>query len=109
MKYRVLAHSKDTGQKITLEFEARSKADAERRAKPHNVNIIRIEPAEALPAAGENPWTTLEPRRSLKLPWILLFLALAGGAIYYFSPTIRAKFADFHPPTISRPAATTAE
>jgi hypothetical protein len=108
MKYRVLAHSKDTGQKITLEFEAQSKADAERRAKPHNVNIIRIEPAEGAPAAGEKQWITLKPRRSLRFPWTIAFLAIAAGSIYYFWPTIHAMFANYHPPTISRPAPTTA-
>ena len=105
MKYRVLAHSKDTGQKLTLEFEAASKADAERKAKPHNVNIIRIEPAEPLPATEEKQWTTIKPRRHFKFPWLLLFLALAAAAIYYFWPVIQSQLSNLHAPTTSRPAA----
>lgn len=109
MKYRVLAHSKDTGQKITLEFDAQSKADAERRAKPHNVNIIRVEPAESATNRDEKQWTTLEPHRSFKFPWAIFLLIVAGATIYYFWPTIHAMFANFHPPSVSRPATTPAE
>jgi hypothetical protein len=108
MKYRILAHSKDTGQKITLELEAQSKADAERKAKPHNVNIIRIEPADpSAPAAPE--WTSIQPRRHFKFPWFLFLLALIAAALYYFWPTISPLIPHFHPPTTSRPVAPTPE
>ena len=105
MKYRILAHSKDTGQKITLELDAQSKADAERKAKPHNVNIIRIEPADPADSVPEKQWTTLQPRRSFKFPVTLFFLLLIAGGLYYFWPVIRPLLPNFHAPATSRPAA----
>ncbi len=104
MKYRVIAHSKDTGQKIVLEFEAQSKADAERKAKPHNVNIIRVEPAEAVVEGEQKEWRTIEPRKTFRVPWLLLFLAAAGAAGYYFWPVIRGLVPAIHMPATSRPA-----
>ena len=104
MKYRVLAHSKDTGQKMVLEFEAQSKADAERKAKPHNVNIIRVEPAEAVVEGEQKEWRTIEQRRRFRIPWMLLILVALGVAGYYFWPEIRQLIGALHPPATTAPA-----
>ncbi len=109
MKYRVLAHSKDTGQKMVLEFEAQSKADAERKAKPHNVNIIRVEPAEATAEGEQQQWKTIKPRRTFRVPWLLLFVAAVAAGVYYFWPVIRGQIPAVHLPATSRPAPATAE
>jgi len=105
MKYRILAHSKDTGQRMTLELDAQSKADAERKATCQNLNIIRIEPAEA-PLAEPKEWTPVTPKRSFKLPWLLILLALLAGALYYFWPAIQSMIPNIQIHT-SRPTTTT--
>ena len=104
MKYRVIAHSKDTGQKMVLEFEAQSKADAERKAKPHNVNIIRVEPVEAVVEGEQKEWRTIEQRGGVRIPWMLLIVIGLGAGLYYFWPVIHGMIGTLHPAATSRPA-----
>ncbi len=97
MIYRVLAHSRDNGQRMTLELNAKSKADAERQAQRQNLQIIRIEAASPEDAPPEKEWTPVAPRRAFKIPWLLLFLLLATGAIYYFWPILSDLAHRFQP------------
>jgi hypothetical protein len=43
MKFRVIGSSKETGARMTLEFEAQSKAAAERKAQQAGMAVNRVE------------------------------------------------------------------
>ena len=43
MKYRVIGQNRDTGARATLEFEAESKAAAERKATQQGIVVNRVE------------------------------------------------------------------
>jgi uncharacterized membrane protein YcjF (UPF0283 family) len=43
MKYRVIGQNRDTGARMILEFEAESKAAAERKASQQGMSVNRVE------------------------------------------------------------------
>jgi hypothetical protein len=43
MLYKVSGSNKDTGARMTLEFQAESKAAAERKANQSGMNVLRVE------------------------------------------------------------------
>ena len=50
MKFRVIGSSKETGARMTLEFEALSKAAAERKAQQSGMAVNRVENLSELDA-----------------------------------------------------------
>ena len=98
MKFRVLGYSKENGAKVTMEFEASSKAEAERKAIKSHLEVIRVEPAAEAEAREAN-----QPRAAISQEAsrgggggsggrILLLLVLVGLAVaaWYFWPQIMA-------------------
>ena len=93
MKFKVMGHSRVTGQKMVLEMEALSKGDAEKKGKAQGLNITHIEVADADDASlrGEG-WRPTKVRRRPRLwLWILILVVLAVGG-YLVWPHLTAYF-----------------
>jgi glycine cleavage system H lipoate-binding protein len=87
MKFRVIGSSKETGARMTLEFEALSKAAAERKAQQAGMAVNRVEifrEPEDQPSA-----TDARPRGSGWFVKIVVLLAIAAAA--YFSLRYRPR------------------
>jgi hypothetical protein len=95
MKYRVIGSNKDTGARMTLEFECESRARAEQKAAQQGMQVNRIEDV----TNGEVDHA-LEPRSRRvvadtgpgKLPAFIkigLFVLAVGALVYYFWPKIQ--------------------
>lgn len=93
MKFKVMGHSKATGQKMVLEMEALSKGDAEKKARSQGLNITHIEQADADDAAiREGGWKPTKVRRRPRLwRWIILIVAL-GVLCWLVWPHLKAYF-----------------
>ena len=81
MKFRVIGSSKETGARMTLEFEALSKAQAERKAQQAGMAVSRVEIFSEL--GDEEP---VAPRRSSGMGLvvkILVVLVLAAAAYLF--------------------------
>jgi hypothetical protein len=80
MKFRVVGSSKETGARMTLEFEALSKAQAERKAHQAGMAVNRV---EIFSEIGEE-----EPavERRGGGGWLVKILALLviAGAVYFW-------------------------
>jgi hypothetical protein len=93
MKFRVVGQNRDTGARMALEFEAESKAAAERKAAQagmsvHHVNDITDGHAGGT-GAGVNP-AYRGPVRGARLPLvrIVLVLVILAAVAWYFWPQI---------------------
>jgi hypothetical protein len=86
MKFLVIGQNRDTGARMSLEFEAESKAAAERKATQQGMSVHRVQditdgyPPQATPAKQRSG--TARPRRG-RLPWFLLGIAL--GALVWWN------------------------
>src|SRR5262249_19114461 len=98
MKFKVTGSNRDTGARMTLEFEAESRAAAERKAIQQGMNVSHIqvmnfgdEQAEELPLRSTQRSQDV-PRAGIgaKLIAILIFLIVATGIVYFFWPKISA-------------------
>jgi hypothetical protein len=81
MKFRVVGSSKETGARMTLEFEALSKAQAERKAQQAGMAVNRV---EIFSDIGEDEAGV--DRRGVgkgRLIGIVLVLVIAG-AVYFW-------------------------
>jgi len=96
MKFRVIGHRRDNAARVTLEFEAQSKAEAERNAIKQGIEVVRVEVAQGdggTYAVGQARPEGAVQRSSGgggigKLLVLLLVLIAAGAAVYYFWPQI---------------------
>jgi hypothetical protein len=93
MKFKVTGTSKSTGARMILEFEAESKAQAERKALQQGMNVTRAENI----SDGEPPksYPTGADRRAKKgsaVGNIVALIVLAGivYGIWHFWPQIHA-------------------
>jgi uncharacterized protein HemX len=90
MKFKVIGSSRETGARMTLEFEAESKAAAERKATQSGMSVNRVEDiTDGYPAHATEP--RAGSRRGGgggKLKFLLLLILIAGAA-WYFWPQIR--------------------
>jgi hypothetical protein len=87
MKYQVIGQNRDTGARMTLEFEAESKAAAERKATTQGMSVHRVVDITDghPPTSYERPTPARRSGISLKLILILIILA---AVIWYFWPAI---------------------
>jgi hypothetical protein len=94
MKFRVVGQNRDTGARMALEFEAESKAAAERKAMQagmsvHHVNDITDGHADGT-GVGVNPaYRGPVKRAKLPLARIVLALAIIGVCLWFFWPHVR--------------------
>jgi hypothetical protein len=90
MKFRVIGSSRETGARMSLEFEAESKAAAERKATQSGMSVTRVEDiSDGYVAHASAPRTSR--RRGGgggKLTLLILIIILAAAA-WYFWPHIR--------------------
>jgi hypothetical protein len=102
MQFRVIGHRRDNAARVTLEFEAESKAAAERDALKQDIEIVRVELVQGgnppavpsqpppRPAVGTVRTHTPQPtRRRIPLAPLLLLLLAAAAAAWYFWPTLQ--------------------
>ena len=94
MKYVVTGQNRETGARMSLEFDAESKAAAERKAGQSGMSVHRV-----VDVTDGYPSTAAEPggvrRRSSgggasRFLLLLLLLIAAAAAAYYFLPQVRA-------------------
>jgi hypothetical protein len=88
MKFQVIGENRDSGARMTLEFEAESKAAAERKAINQNMRVHRvIDISDGVPSQSHEP----NPRAGNvyrsggggKIKMIILLLLLAA-VVWYF-------------------------
>src|SRR5262245_37389290 len=97
MKYRVTGSNRDTGARMVLEFEAESRAAAERKAIQSGMNVNHVQsvtdsedsPVESRPRSSQRGEPTAGSGPS-KLLAMLVFLIVAAGLVWLFYPKIRA-------------------
>jgi hypothetical protein len=80
MKFRVTGSNKDNGARMTLEFEADSKAAAERKATQSGMSVNRVENIEqSYPQADDQP-----VNRRKRGPRIFLILVILAVIFWWF-------------------------
>lgn len=96
MKYKVTGSNRDTGARMTLEFEANSKGEAERKAQQAGMNVNHaalVDGGEDGPmetsARGMKRSTGMHP--ILKL---LILIAIVALAYYFIWPLVRGTTAN---------------
>src|SRR5262249_17842295 len=95
-KFRVTGSNRDTGARMILEFEAESRAAAERKAIQSGMSVNHIQDItdredadDAQPRAthrGEESGSGVGP----KLIAMLIFLVVAAGIVWLFKDKIRS-------------------
>lgn len=95
MQFKVTGSNRDTGARMVLEFEAESRAAAERKAIQAGMNVNRIHEASEHDAEMERQAKRDahrgEPVEKSKLPWLitlLLVLAVIAAVVYFVWPKI---------------------
>ncbi len=86
MKFQVLGQNRESGARMTLEFEAESKAAAERKATLQGMSVHRVVDI----TDGHPPMSYTRPvmrRRGSKFKFLVIVIALAA-LIWYFWPAI---------------------
>ena len=91
MKYRVIGANRETAARMVLEFEAESKAAAERKATQAGMSVTRVEDVtDGYVAHATEPRTS--SRRGSgsggRFVFLLLLVAIAG-AVWYFWPKLQ--------------------
>lgn len=94
MKYRVIGASKDTGARQVMEFEAESKAAAERKALQSGMTVSSVQDitdghATHAIETGSTRRTAHGMHPVLKL---IILLAIVGAAAYFGMPYLRGMF-----------------
>jgi hypothetical protein len=86
MKFKVTGSNRDTGARMTLEFEADSKAAAERKASQSGMNVNRVENITDGYDTQSTTSTTRRSRGSRPGFFIrfLILVALIAAAIWWF-------------------------
>lgn len=88
MRYKVVGQNRDTGARMTLEFDAESKAAAERKATQSGMSVHHVaDVTDGHAGAGQsaNPdYRPVRPRSSGILKLFILAAVLAAIVIYYW-------------------------
>lgn len=93
MRYNVVGQNRDTGARMSLEFEAESKAAAERKAAGAGMSVHHVTDVTD-GHSGHNPGNNPAYRGPVKtssggLVKLLILLVILAAAAYFFWPTIR--------------------
>ena len=100
MKFKVTGQNKDSGSKMTLEIDAASKGEAQRRATSTGMYVTHVEPADHMSGesagelSGEGYYRKSNARRSsgpgiLRFVPMLLALAVLLVVAYFAWPFVR--------------------
>lgn len=89
MKYQIIGSNRETGARMMLEFEAESKAAAERKATQAGMSVSRvIDVSDGYPAySGEGRAGRRRSGGGGKLLLLLLLIVIAG-AVWLYWPKI---------------------
>src|ERR1700678_2487786 len=90
MKFQVIGSSRTTGARMMLEFEAESKAAAERKANQQGMAVNRvmdISDGYAGVASDPNPGAGRRRRKRGMLKYVILLIIVAV-VLYYFRASI---------------------
>jgi hypothetical protein len=89
MKFKVIGSSRETGARMTLEFEAESKAAAERKATHSGMSVNRVEDvSDGYVAHAMEARATTRRGGGGKLKF-LIFLIIVAASAWYFWPHLR--------------------
>lgn len=95
MQFKVTGTNRDTGARMVLEFEAESRAGAERKAIQQGMNVNRVQELSEHEAEMERQAKRDahrgEPLQKSKLPGLitlLLVLAIIAAVVYFVWPKI---------------------
>lgn len=96
MKYRVIGSNRDTGARMGLEFDAESKAAAERKARQSGMDVTRVEDITDAPLIHTYDSGSRRPARggagsggvARRLLLLIILLALIAAILHYW-PSIR--------------------
>lgn len=93
MKFVVVGQNRDTGARMSLEFEAESKAAAERKAAKTGMSVHHVtDVTDGHPATAGAPRAVRPVRRSRGgggLVGFLLLLLIVAAAAWYFWPQLQ--------------------
>ena len=98
MKFRVTGQNRDSGARMILEFEAESKAAAERKALTSGMSVNRVEDiTDGYPAKAHEPYSRSgrTGRRTASLLWILVLIVIIAAA-WTYRATIFARLGIHH-------------
>jgi len=87
MRYHVIGQNRDTGARMSLEFDAESKAAAERKAAQQGMSVHRVEDVtDGYPARSHapNPRAGRMRNRGSRLPLFIVGVAIGVLLWYYF-------------------------
>jgi hypothetical protein len=95
MKYRITGSNRETGARMTLEFDADSKAAAERKANKSGMEVNHVQnldQPDLEPRARSDRLTAGAPVGGVKAKLIsaIVFVLIAAGLVWIFLPKIRA-------------------
>ena len=93
MRYNVVGQNRDTGARMSLEFEAESKAAAERKATQAGISVDHLTDV-TVGHAGHIPGTNPAYRGPVKqrsggLIKLIVLLVILAAIAYFFWPQIR--------------------
>jgi hypothetical protein len=93
MRYNVVGQNRDTGARMSLEFEAESKAAAERKATQAGMSVHHVTDVTD-GHTGHTPSTNPGYRGPVKtrsggLVKLIVLLVIVAAIAYFFWPTIR--------------------
>jgi hypothetical protein len=88
MKYRITGQNRQTGARMQLEFEAESKALAERKANGQGMDVHRVEDiTDGAPPKAHDPHARAGTMRYTSrfkfVPMVVIVVAIAAVAFYF--------------------------
>ena len=90
MKFRVIGSSRETGARMSLEFEAESKAAAERKATQSGMSVARVEDiSDGYVAHATEPRAVRRRGGGGGKVKLLVLLVLIAAAAWYFWPHLQ--------------------
>lgn len=90
MKFQVIGSNRETGARMMLEFEAESKAAAERKATQSGMSVNRVvDISDGYPAYADAPYPARRRSGGGGRLLSLIVLAATVVAVWHFWPQIR--------------------
>jgi hypothetical protein len=84
MRYQIIGSNRDTGARMSLEFEAESKAAAERKASQQGMIVNHVKDVTDGPVATASEPRQRSRRRSGGMLFKLIILAALAAVVYFY-------------------------